>query len=180
MTRPRPAFVVAALGLVAAAFALSRLSMRHDPSAGSSASGVHVLYIGNSFTFVNDLPALVRSLGEADGQDLAYTTHALPSANLEQHAKDSDLDDLLASHWSFVVFQEQSQRPCYANLRSKSETALAALVPKAREHQSEPLLFATWAYKNGDRDNVPNDTYEAMQDRLDAGIAALAKGASTR
>lgn len=150
---------------------IRRLSGMDDGAAA------HVLFIGNSFTFVNDLPELLRSLAAADGMTIAVTMHATPGTKLREHAADSYVRELLALRWNYVVLQEQSQLPqlpTFDNERTTSTgPAIRALREAADRTGAKTVLYATWGYRSGDRPNIPNDSFESMQVRLDAGFAAL-------
>ncbi len=176
---PRRRVLLAFAIVLVAALAFDRYRAwrsRGDEAAGGSSSRVHVLFLGNSFTFVNDLPGLVRALAEKDGVDVAYVMHARGGAPLEAHAKDGEVSELLTKKWDYVVLQEQSQIPSFAKAqRGGSERALVLLRDAAQAHGATPVLFTTWGYRDGDRANVPSDTYEGMQSRLDRTFAELAE-----
>jgi hypothetical protein len=136
-----------------------------------------ILFIGNSYTYVNDLPAILHGLAARAGLTIETVTHASGGSQLEGHALDPRVRELLAQHWDWVVFQEQSQLPSLdAERGARSLPALRGLAAGARRSGSRPVLFATWAYRHGDLHNRPaGDSYEAMQRRLDAGFSTLAQ-----
>ena len=63
----RQQWVVLALQLALAASCCTQ--------GGQSESGLKALFIGNSYTYYNDLPALVRELAAADDQTLTTDEH---------------------------------------------------------------------------------------------------------
>jgi len=69
---------------------------------------LRVLFIGNSFTYTNDLPAIVASLAEATGQkQFAYKSIAFPDFSLEDHWQQGEARKAIASKaWDFVVMQQ--------------------------------------------------------------------------
>ncbi len=68
---------------------------------------VRVLFIGNSLTFANDLPAIVQSLAEASGQKLVYITVAFPDFSLKEHWQQGDAQKAIArGKYDFVVLQQ--------------------------------------------------------------------------
>lgn len=77
-----------------------------QPAVGA---GVHVLFVGNSFTDYNDgLDTFVRGL--APGAVTARA--AVGGYTLEQHLTAGDATRMLnEGGWDYVVLQEQSQRP---------------------------------------------------------------------
>lgn len=46
---------------------------------------VRILFVGNSLTFVNDLPSLVRTVAEVAGHSVATAVQASPDFSLEEH-----------------------------------------------------------------------------------------------
>src|SRR5437879_1092161 len=74
-----------------------------------------ILFVGNSFTSVNDLPGtfarLARSLGDAPGVE----GFAPGGQTFDGHSKDARLMLRIKGRaWDYVVLQEQSQRPAFA------------------------------------------------------------------
>jgi len=140
--------------------------------------GLRVLFVGNSFTFKNSLPALVHDLAAADpGATPIYSVeYAAPGWSLHQAAKDDGLTKLLHEvHWDVVVLQEKSWLLSFPEEQWRRDT-----YPGARRLHDEiaaggarTLLFMTWGYARGDRWNKPHDTYTAMQSRLADGYSTL-------
>jgi hypothetical protein len=86
--------------LAAVLVLLSALAVRAD------APPVRVLFIGNSLTYANDLPAMVRRIADVDGRKVVTETIALPNHSLEDHLGTPRLDAALAKQWDFVVLQQ--------------------------------------------------------------------------
>jgi len=161
------------------------------------ATALRILFIGNSYTFANDLErryAEVRA-ADADAREVYVARYARPGYRLEQHQADvdaagSELSMLMASHcggdapWTYVVLQEQSQIPGFPpdspDARA-SRAAAVALADRARACGAEPVLFETWGRRDGDAANseIFRD-YSTMQDRLDEGFAAMAAAGELR
>jgi lysophospholipase L1-like esterase len=178
-------FVVAALLLAVAVLAVLA---RRPVAAGnldlarSNRNGVRVLFVGNSLTFKNDLPQLVHRLGGTRTPIFAGSFTA-PGWQLRQFAADHQLERLLHDvRWDVVVLQEQSQVPSFSAADRAEEFTpyVKELADEIRASGAQPLLFVTWAHRTGDRRNVADDTYTAMQERVDDGYAdaALASGAA--
>jgi hypothetical protein len=70
-------------------------------------SEFNLLFIGNSLTFVNDLPKLVESIALANGKDASVTTIANGNYALIDHWKDGDIQELIKSgNYDFVIVQQ--------------------------------------------------------------------------
>jgi hypothetical protein len=68
---------------------------------------LRVLFIGNSLTAANDLPAMVEALAKANGEPIGTRTVAIPNYSLEDHWNRGDAQRAIAEGgWSFVVLQQ--------------------------------------------------------------------------
>src|ERR1700730_11128829 len=82
-----------------------------QPQAAQKTNELHVLFIGNSFTYVNDLPKMVAELAKAGGQRPLHCERETPGGcSLEKHWKDGKaLAKIQSRKWDFVVLQDHSQ-----------------------------------------------------------------------
>lgn len=116
---------------------------------------VRVLFIGNSYTYVNNLPDIVAGIAAAD-PDSALIVPALVTrggATLKWHLDNGPATKALnTAKWDFVVLQEQStlsgkevdgkitlgdNGPFHASVRE--------WVERIRATGAKPILFMTWA-----------------------------------
>lgn len=69
---------------------------------------LRVLFIGNSLTYANDLPAIVAALAEASNQKrFVYQTLAFPDFGLEEHWQQGDARKAITKNkWDVVVLQQ--------------------------------------------------------------------------
>jgi hypothetical protein len=83
---------------------------------------LRIFFVGNSYTFVNDLPGVLTGLAEASrGRRIVTGQHTPGGYTLEQHVKDGKAaDDIRKQKWDVVVLQEQSVLPIVqpASMRS--------------------------------------------------------------
>src|SRR5262249_18061490 len=80
---------------------------RRDPNPCPPTDCTRVLFIGNSYTFANDLPGMFATLARATGHHVVTYTLAEGGSTLDQHAKAAATKHLLDSlPWTFVVIQE--------------------------------------------------------------------------
>ncbi len=147
--------------------------------------GLRVLFVGNSFTFKNSLPALVHDLAAADpGATPIYSVeYAAPGWSLHQAAKDDGLTKLLREvHWDVVVLQEKSWLLSFSEQQWHRSTYPFArdLHEKISAAGARTLLFMTWGYVLGDRWNEPHDTYAEMQSRLPPATRGSASSSGPR
>ncbi len=107
---------------------------------------MRILMLGNSFTFTNDLPAL---LAERTGAEVVGHTRGgarlSEQLNPETNLGAKTLAALTNQHWDYVVLQEMSNAP----LKTKERflESVSRLCEKARLCGATPVLYATWAYQ---------------------------------
>lgn len=136
---------------------------------------LRVLFIGNSYTYVNDLPLLIRNLALSSGDDLVYSVSAPGGQTFQQHCSNSLTLSLLSQGgWDRVVLQEQSQRPSFSDAQVANEVYPYARKLDSLVHLSSPcaktVFYMTWGRKNGDAGNCaawpPICTYQGMDSLL--------------
>lgn len=106
--------------------------------------GRPVLFIGNSYTYVNDLPGIVQALADsAGGQPLAVETVAQPDYALVDHLADGTAKrEIAKGGWAFVVLQ---QGPSSVEVnRDTLRLATKAFAPLIAAAGGKPALFSAW------------------------------------
>jgi hypothetical protein len=143
------------------------------PGAGQC---TRILFIGNSYTYVNDLPSMFAELAGAGGHGVETGIEATGSWTLSNHAASpATLDKLNSSKWNYVVLQEQSQIPASEQSRTQQMyPAARVLVRKIRAMGATPILFVTWAHRDGWPENGLQN-YESMQYQIDNGYLGIAQ-----
>jgi hypothetical protein len=77
------------------------------PNPAGLGSGARVLFIGNSLTYANDLPAQVLAMATAEGLNWDVQTELLSGASLEDHwQRGSAQARIQSGHWDAVVLQQ--------------------------------------------------------------------------
>jgi len=106
---------------------------------------MHVLFIGNSYTYVNNLPQMIADLARAGHQrPLKFDMETPGGYTLEQHwTGGKAATKIAARHWDFVVLQEQSMRPL-DNPKLMFDYA-ARLDSEIKKQGVRTLLYQTWA-----------------------------------
>lgn len=110
---------------------------------GAGEEGLRVLFIGNSLTYTNDLPAVVAALAEAGGQPISYEMVAYPDVALMDHWQGGAArGKLRVGGWDVVVMQQgpSSLPENQENLRQWATTWAGA----AREQGASPALYMVW------------------------------------
>jgi hypothetical protein len=152
-------------------------------SARSDREGLRVLFVGNSFTYYNSMPSLVQRLASADqGAQPIIVSMTRGAWTLQRFSRDDRLAALLKDvRWDVVILQEQSQLLSFSLEQRRRDTSpyARALQTKIESAGGRTLLFTTWAYEDGDRRNVPGDTFDAIDTRC-PGWTCVGRGAATR
>ena len=129
-----------------------------------------VLFLGNSYTAVNDLPAMLAAAAASVGDTLVRDMYAPGGYTLQQHLQDNQsINKIKSGGWDYVVLQEQSQRPSFPEY---SLAEASQLSNRIRQYNScaRPLFYMTWGRKNGDASVcsswAPVCTYAGMDSLL--------------
>lgn len=134
-----------------------------------------VLFIGNSYVGVNNLPDMTRQLALSLGDTLVVASSNPGGMTFQGHTTDAGTQNLIAQgNWDIVVLQEQSQLPSFppAQVEWQSLPYAEQLVIQVRTASpcARPTFYMTWGRENGDQQNCANwppvCTYEGMQERL--------------
>ena len=142
----------------------------------SAESCTRILFIGNSYTYVNDLPTMFADLAGAGGHRVETGMAAQGGWTLANHVDSSDtLDKLKSSKWNFVVLQEQSEIPSIKQSQTQDMyPAARTLVRDIRNIGATPIFFVTWAHRDGWPENGLQN-YESMQYQIDNGYLGIAQ-----
>lgn len=150
----------------------------------ATAQSTHVLFIGNSYTGVNNLPEMTRQLALSLGDTLVVSTSNPGGVTFQGHTTNATTQNLIdQGGWDHVVLQEQSQLPSFppGQVATECYPYAAALVDSVRAHSpcAEAVFYMTWGREDGDAQNCaswpPVCTYEGMQAQLRIGYLQMAQ-----
>lgn len=142
---------------------------------------LRVLFIGNSYTYVNDLPALVVRLAaegarEGIGPTITVDSVTVGGATLRDHwTQDNAPARVRAGGWSAVVLQGQSVEP--ALNAASFRTYAVRFGELAVSVQARPVFYVTWPRRAGDMvyaQSWSGGSPEAFNARLDEGYSSAA------
>lgn len=144
-----------------------------NPGSNSTTSveRTRVLFVGNSYTYTNDLPGVVQSMAKAAGLEVEVAERTAGGATLAQHAADAQtLQTIASGEWDYVVLQEQSLTPLFN--RQGMFAAARQLHAQIQQAGAETVLYMTWA-----RENAPQtqaglaSAYRDLASQLGASVA---------
>ena len=134
-----------------------------------------VLFLGNSYTYANNLPLMISEIALSFGDTVNYDSNTPGGCTLQGHTINStSLSKISQQSWDFVVIQAQSQEPSFPPSQVATQTYPYAQILvdsiAANDSCTEPVFFMTWGRKNGDANNASFypilGTYLGMQWRL--------------
>lgn len=144
---------------------------------------VEALFLGNSYTAVNDLPQLIAQLANASNDVLLYQSNCPGGATFNTHCTNgTSISQITSQKWDVVILQAQSQEPAFPPAQVAQQTLPYALILDSIIHQNDSctktIFYETWGRKYGDASNCPFYppicTYSGMQDRLKASYKLFA------
>ncbi|MBM6498301.1 T9SS type A sorting domain-containing protein [Flavobacterium macrobrachii] len=143
-----------------------------------------VLFIGNSYTSVNNLPQTIASVASSVGDNLIFDSNTPGGYRFMDHATNpTTLQKIGIGNWDYVVLQEQSQYPSFPDWQVEQDVypyaqSLNNAILNANQC-TETIFYMTWGRKNGDAQNCPNlpevCTYLGMDNLLNARYRTMAQ-----
>ena len=129
-----------------------------------------VLFIGNSFTARNNLPALVAKLAESRGRQLKHHLVSAGGASLRMHWNKGDAQKAIQrASYDYVVLQEQSTLPIKNPLRMHENIRL--FDQEIKDSGAKTALYLTWARQNApETQKAITNAYKAIGEELGAAI----------
>ncbi len=113
---------------------------------------MNILFIGNSYTYYNDLPTLFENLANENGKNVETDSVTFGGARLHQFVEDNEyaeqLDNLLANNeYDTCILQEQSILPIvnYGMFFGGIEKVNM----KVTAHVKKIVFYETWGRKTG-------------------------------
>ncbi len=152
--------IYTALLLIASGYALP----------GYAGKKLHVLFLGNSYTYVNNMPQILSDMASSVGDTLVFEMYAPGGYTFDNHGEDTASENRIQKGgWDYLVLQEQSQLPSFPVYASNG---LFGLCDRFRSYNpcGKIMFYMTWGRKNGDAARCPEwppvCTYEGMDSLL--------------
>ena len=143
-----------------------------------------VLFLGNSYTYVNDLPRMVSDLATSAEDTMFYDSHTEGGATFYSHSINTiSKNKIKTGHWDMVVLQGQSLE-MFCDFSSIANPFPYAIVLDSLIHESNPcaetMFYRTWGRKNGISsysylvmDSMIHVNYMRVADTLDAIVSPV-------
>ena len=142
--------------------------------ARGSTPAARILFVGNSYTFYNELPSMVVALADSAGVGMSASLIAPGGAWLADHARSPEVAAAISDgDYDVVVLQEQSMVTADPEIAHDSTyPAAAALAQMAAAAGAEVVFFQTWGHQSGNV-QVGHGSFESMQEAITATYADL-------
>ncbi len=150
-TRPFATFVITVCFLsILCATAMPTLAATRSsrtPKRPVQKKTLKVLFIGNSYTFFNELPKMISLMSRGAKRKVIYEMIAPGGCTLQKHWENKKtLEKIQKGKWDYVVLQEQSMMPIVGpRVTLKYAKLLGAEIKKVG---ATPMFFLTWARQN--------------------------------
>ncbi len=133
--------------------------------------GQSVLFIGNSYTYVNDLPGMVDSIATHFDKNLTTGSKTNGGFTFQNHYNDAATYTAMhQQEWDLIVLQAQSQEPSFSYDQVNSSTLpysnLLADSAYASSTCGNVMYYMTWGRENGDPQWDSINTFDKMNERL--------------
>ena len=133
-----------------------------------------ILFVGNSYTYVNDLPTVFRHLARAAGENIETAMVANGGETLAQHVSSADALATLDGSTLAVRRAPGAERDSLDRILPR-ERVLPGRAQPRRQRPADgatPVLLETWAHETGWSDYALD--YGSMQAALDQGYSTIA------
>jgi hypothetical protein len=140
----------------------------------------NVLFIGNSYTHMNNLCKMYERLANSKGKSVFADTLAVSGSSLQGHTlRENTYKKMKTRQWDYVFIQGYSRE-----LSRDSTTIAQQTIPYAKLlidsiKKYNPCIriyyYMTWGYADGFKDSIPEDSYTLMQERIEKGYRQLSE-----
>lgn len=134
---------------------------------------VRILFVGNSYTYANNLPAMLEALSESGKRPIRHDHVTKGGFTLQKHLDSgAAAKKIKASDWDYVVLQEQSQLPVVNP--AAMHTSARQLHTLIDDSGAQAVFFLTWAraHRPSMQDGL-NKAYLDIASELDATVAPV-------
>ena len=144
---------------------------------------VSVLFVGNSYTYVNDLPNVFKQLTGSLGDEATVDSKTNGGFTFQNHLVDPlTMTKIHAKPWDYVVLQGQSQEPSFpfdqVNTQTLPPAVSLADSVYANGFCSQTMYFMTWGRQVGDPQWDSINTFYKMNNRLRNAYVRIADSAN--
>ena len=143
-------------------------------TASADTIPLKVLFIGNSYTHMHDMPKMFGKIAKKAGLNVLVEQSAQSSATFEIHSEREEMFEAINKRqWDYVVLQGFSRE--LSHPKEHIDTATLPYLSKITNaiYQNNActnvLFYMTWGYEDGYEFRPEVDSYEKMADSIEKG-----------
>lgn len=134
----------------------------------------NVLFIGNSYTHMNNMPKIFEFLAKSKGKKVYADSIAVSGSTLKLHTeRPTTYTKMKSRKWDYVFVQGFSRELAQDSSVIATETIPYAkmLIDSVKKYSpcASIYFYMTWGYQEGYAEQEPNNTYFKMQERIRTG-----------
>lgn len=155
---------------ILALFATGTVAAQSEP--------LKILFIGNSYTHMNDMPKMFEKISKDAGMDVIVEKSAQSGASFQVHSERKDMFKAINKRqWDYIILQGYSRELTFEP--DHLETATIPYINQITDSIfknnacTNLLFYMTWGYDDGyhERENV--NTFDKMADKIESGYRYL-------
>lgn len=149
-------------------------------SCSENKKTTRILFVGNSYTYRNNMPKLFEKIAESKGEQLSVTHITRGKYTFYLQSKRQKLYRALKNQdWDVIVLQGSSRDMLRDSIRFRKRTypALDKMLGMIQKNQKNARVYfyMTWPYKKGDRTNKQFADPDSMLRAVASGYRNLRK-----
>lgn len=159
-------------------FLASVVTFFFGSTVSAQSDSLKILFIGNSYTHMNDMPGIFKKIAEKSGQDVIVEKNTQSGASFQVHSGREDMYEAIRRRkWDYIVLQGYSRE--LAMPKEVIDTATIPYLTKITDsiYANNPctnvLLYMTWGYDNGFEELEHVNTFDKMADTICKGYKYL-------
>ena len=156
------------------------ITFAQSASEQSSINPMKILFIGNSYTHYNNMPAIFEKLSKSKKIKIDVVMNAKSNHTFKMHCERPELfESIRSKKWDYVVLQGFSRELMYDKevIDTASLPYFKRIVDSiyTNHNCTNVLLYMTWGYKNGFVSGMDSLTYDDMSSRVQRGYEYLSE-----
>ena len=157
---------------------LSLLSFPQSGYSQQNDDAIKVLFIGNSFTYMNDMSSMFEKMAKKSGKEVIVESNTKGGANFKEHTGRKDMYEAISKRqWDYIILQGYSRELSFPV--EYMDTATFPYVDQILEAIYENntctnvMFYMTWGYEEGYPSREEIKTFEMMADTIRNGYKAM-------
>lgn len=139
-----------------------------------------ILFIGNSYTYRNDMPTIFQEIAKSKGKNV-YVEHCTQgkATLVIQSKRDEVFHAINSRKWDYIIIQASSRDLIRDTsiINRKTIPALKKILTAIDQNNpmAKKLFYMTWGYRNGFKPYEDMDSYDEMTNKVKKGYLSLKK-----